>query len=398
MLRNITNVRLRTLWALFFVSIFVGAQKIAKIERRVENGVEIIVNHLEPYKLAVPQSLKLDEEFIIDLAADELIRAGLAEPTGLDIDSSGDINIWNQGKSENFIYKFDRKGKYLTSFGRRGQGPGELQFPTSFAINDRGVLVISDTLQRKMVILGKDGAYIRQAVADSPLIYPKANDRYVLILRESNPNEDYTSNTWILCDTNLKKLKELDRSKEVKYSLAKSIPALPPLSGCFLSKRNIFVAKYDKDYEIRVFNLDGTLERRILKEYKPVPLTGKRKENLIKRFERLPVDLRKKVIYPDSLLPFQCAFADDEVRLYVMTYEETGKPGEFWYDIFDKDGVFVGRMKLDNYGQYGVTREGPTFAMAKAGRLYYFREKVDGFKDLVICRMSWTSGPANQKK
>ena len=377
--------------ALLLMSIFISPQKIDKIERRVENGVEIILNHLEPYKFGVPQSLKLDQEFIIDLAADELVRAGLAEPSGLDIDSSGDIYIWNQGKSENFIYKFDRKGKYLTSFGRRGQGPGDLQFPTSFGINDRDELIIADSLLRKMIILGKDGVYIRQAVADSPLIFPAAKERYVLFLRESNPNEEYTNNILILCDTNLKKLKELDRWQDVKYNMAKSIPAVPPRSACFLSKRNIFIAKYGKDYEIKVFNLDGTLERKILKEYKPVPLTGSRKEKLIRKFERFPDDLRKKVVYPDSLLPFQYAFADDEGQLFVMTYEEAGKPGEFWHDIFNRDGVFISRMKLDNYGTYGISGEGPTFAMAKAGRLYYLREKADGFKDLVICRMSWTS-------
>jgi len=394
MQRNIPSVRLRILLALFLATTFLGAQKTAKIERRVENGIEIIVNHLETYKLAVPEVLKLDEEFVIDLASDELVRAGLAEPTGLDIDSSGDIYIWNQGKSENFIYKFDRKGKYLTSFGRRGQGPGELQLPTSFGINGRDELLIADSLQRRMFVLGKDGLYIRQLMTDSPVVYPSAHDKYILFLRESNPNEEYTDNLWVLCDSNLKKLIELDRWKEVKYSRAKSIPAVPSVIVCCPSNRNIYVAKNEKDYEIKALNLDGILEKRIFKEYKPVPLTGNRKEKLIKRFERFPEDLRKKVVYPDNLLPFQSAFADDEGHLFVMTYEETGKPGEFWHDIFDKDGAFIGRMKLANYGQYGVSSDRPTFAMVKAGRLYYFREKADGFKDLVVCRMSWTLGPA----
>ena len=41
--------------------------------------------------------------------------------------------------------------------------------------------------------------------------------------------------------------------------------------------------------------------------------------------------------------PFHALFADDGDRLFVMTYEEGINPGEYMYDIFDPDGVCIGR-------------------------------------------------------
>jgi hypothetical protein len=79
-------------------------------------------------------------------------------------------------------------------------------------------------------------------------------------------------------------------------------------------------------------------------------------------------------------------FADDEDRLFVMTYEGSGEKGHYWYDVFERDGEFAGRFSLGNYGTYGRS-PGILFAMARRGRIYHFREKADGFKELVVWRM-----------
>jgi hypothetical protein len=58
------------------------------------------------------------------------------------------------------------------------------------------------------------------------------------------------------------------------------------------------------------------------------------------------------------------------------------------YDIFNPDGIFIGRTSLENYGQYGIS-ESPLFATIKKDRLYFIREKETGFKELVIYKMKW---------
>jgi len=54
-------------------------QKQQEIERYIEDGVEVIVNHLEPYKIkGKPTNLILEEEFTIDTEKDDILhQAGL---------------------------------------------------------------------------------------------------------------------------------------------------------------------------------------------------------------------------------------------------------------------------------------------------------------------------------
>jgi hypothetical protein len=48
----------------------------------------------------------------------------------------------------------------------------------------------------------------------------------------------------------------------------------------------------------------------------------------------------------------------------------------------------VARTALPNYGHRGVV-ETALFAMARKGRLYCFREKESGFKEIAVYKMNW---------
>ena len=77
-------------------------------------------------------------------------------------------------------------------------------------------------------------------------------------------------------------------------------------------------------------------------------------------------------------------FADDDGHLFAMTYEPGTEPRYFVYDIFNKDGAFIGRKSLDNYAEYSGLE-----AIAKKKSLYYLKEKESGYKELVVYRMNW---------
>ena len=116
-----------------------------EVERVIEDGVEVIVNHLEPYKIrGEPVTLHLEEEFMIDFEREDLTEIGIKEIVGFDVDSNNNIYFRLASSSANYIYKFDDKGKFLFSFGRRGQGPGELEFPRYLRINELDQIVISE--------------------------------------------------------------------------------------------------------------------------------------------------------------------------------------------------------------------------------------------------------------
>ncbi len=76
----------------FFVLIILfiscGGREQDKAERTVENGVEVILNHIEPYKIpGEPTTFKLEEIFTIDTEYFSIARAGLTDISCFGIDS-----------------------------------------------------------------------------------------------------------------------------------------------------------------------------------------------------------------------------------------------------------------------------------------------------------------------
>lgn len=79
-------------------------------------------------------------------------------PSDLVMDDAGNMYILDSGNCR--IQKFDPEGKYLASFGREGQGPGEFQSPTSLDIDAEGNLIVADRRSRKIQTFTKEGGLL----------------------------------------------------------------------------------------------------------------------------------------------------------------------------------------------------------------------------------------------
>jgi len=91
--------------------------------------------------------------------------------------------------------------------------------------------------------------------------------------------------------------------------------------------------------------------------------------------------------FSNPLPPLNQFFTDEDGRIFVMTYEQGANPGEYLWDIFNPDGVFIGRVALNILwaSLYG----GPHYTFIKKGHLYCHREKETGFHELVVYKMIW---------
>jgi hypothetical protein len=147
----------------------------------------------------------------------------------------------------------------------------------------------------------------------------------------------------------------------------------------------IFVGNSDRGYEILVFDLEGKLLRKIRKQYKPVPVSEDYKKKTLEYYKDGMPDYAAKIFFPENWHPFQSFLADDEGRLLVMTYEPGGATGEFIFDVFDQDGVFISRLNLSVVA--------PSYdnisARIRGNRLYTVQEKPSGFKQLAVYQMIW---------
>ena len=88
------------------------------------------------------------------------------------------------------------------------------------------------------------------------------------------------------------------------------------------------------------------------------------------------------------LIPFQAFFSDDRGYLFVRTFEAGEYPDDAIHDIFNPEGVFIGRKGLNISLRSGILGQS-SYAKAKNNRLYCLKEKESGYKELVVYKMMW---------
>lgn len=364
--------------------------KEAKIERYMEDGVEVIVNHLEPYKVkGEANTLHLDEEFTIDTENDALVEIGLTDILCFDIDSEGNIYILVRQAKKDAVYKFDQKGNFIRTFGRIGQGPGEIVNTEHLTVGPMDDIIVVDPF-RKLITYDKNGNFKKEVDLESLDMeaWPLENGNYLVNKRKIDPDSEYEEWPLILCDSELEEIKELDRYRRFNWRTSGKFEIPPYDLVHSISNGKIYAGNSEKGYEIRKFDLEGNLERRIRKEYNPVKISEEFKKKTMEEFEnpRLAV-LRDKIFFPKYYPAFQYLFTDDEGHLFVMTNEESETPGEYMYDIFNGEGLFISRTSLGNLT--GMSQWNLQYAKARNKRLYCIKEKENGYKELVVYRMRW---------
>lgn len=365
------------------------------VRRMVEDGVEVVLNPAEPLKpKSKPLVLSMERIFTLDTEDDTTAALGVTDIADFDVDRAGDILILVPPTGpRDCVHKLSSGGKLLTSFGRVGQGPGEMAYPNTVLANDNGEIWVLDSPQDKVHVFDSEG---RPLADRSPVkfeaIVPLANGNFLVTrLDATDLTARYLPMTIELYDAGFRLLKELDRcGGYANRTIYEKVPE-PYVSGtgfAFQAKASperIYVGNTERGYEILVFDLDGRPVRKIRKAYAPVPVTDEYKKKHLKDYLEFMPDYAKKIYFPASWHPFHAFFPDEEGRLYVMTYELGERPAEYVYDVFDKDGYLVARTSLAAVHGGG----GYLLARIRGDRLYAVEEKESGFKRLNVYRLTW---------
>jgi len=388
----------KSLMAISLVVLFCftfSCQKQEEVERFMEDGVEVVVNHLEPYKLkGEPSNLILEKVLSIDTERDDIAEIGLTDIGAFDVDSEGNIYMVSPQAKENYIFKFDRNGNYDNSFCRIGQGPGELSFsPYTLNVTNQDEISVINQMNKKLLIFNSSGNLVDETlitIKETTIqdVIPLKNGNYFCINYIYDPSSDYIYQfTLGLHDSDFKGINDLDEFKMPNPLKGKKNKGI--YTNCYsITGDKIFVGNDSRGYEIWVFDLDGNLQRKIRKEYEKIPIPREFIEEWMKALpESLPESIRSMTTFPELFPPFQSFFADDMGGLYVMTYEQGDDSGEYIFDIFNADGIFVGRKSLRVF--YDYINETWLWAKGKQNHLYCRNEKESGFKELVVYKMRW---------
>ena len=384
-MKNRTEIALIILFFFAFIMLVSCGQKQEKVERIKEDGLEVVLNHLEPYKIDdLASNLTLEQEIAIDTERDEIADTGLVDIETFDIDEEGNIYIIRWASNENFVYKFNSQGKFVKSFVRRGQGPGEIEWGGSVMFIGDNELEIRDPSKTKFSIYSTKGEFLRDISLKSHISTLKIfdNDKRLVLWQDSPPSLEKYINHLGLCDYGFENIEEIYTYSFPNVMVVEKVYAPGNFWIEGASEDHIFIGDGELGYEILVFDLEGNMIRKIRKEYTPVELSEEYKRNFFERRKKSPVldkyELRKH--FP----PFQYLFTDEKSRIFVMTYEKGISPNEWIFDIFTPEGVFFGRVPIKSRidsRQISIR--------AKHNRIYSISEKESGYKELVIYKMKW---------
>ena len=362
-----------------------SCRKQVHVERIMEDGVEVVINHLEPYKVRDQLSiLDLEREITIDTENDEIIETGLVDIETFDIDEEGHIYIILWASNDDFVFKFNNQGQFEKSFVRRGQGPGEINWGGSVRYTGNNRLKIKDPSKTKYSVFNTEGEFLEDVQLNTRVSILKefSNGKLFIFWQDHSLNKEKIVNHLGLSDQGLENIEEFYSCSFPDITVVEKAYAPGNFWVEGTSENLIFVGNVEMGYEILVFDLEGNLVRKIRKKHTPVELTEAYISTFLERRKRSSYtskyELRKN--FP----PFQYLFTDEEGRLFVMTYEKGLSANEWIFDIFTPDGIFIGKVSIESR----IDTEQISIKV-KDSRLYSVSEKESGYKELVVYKMKW---------
>lgn len=379
---------------LFVLALFCScAPKSQMPDKVMEEGVEVVLNRLEPYTIkGEPAAFSLAEEFSIDTEDDAVAELGLTDiGVHFDIDSAGNIYVSSFKNADGMIFQFDGEGRFVRSFVRKGQGPGELRgqnYLSLYITADKNDHIAVSDFGNKIAVFDGEGQLIEERKIPSSTICttPLANGNYLSYISVLDARGEFINqNPLTLLDSRLEEIKDLDKQTIPNPIVGKRLKGVYHVLSWSVANGKIFSGFQERGYEIFVYDFEGNLLRKIKKESRPVPVPDEHKKVFMDQFSgSIFDDIRSKIYFPDAMPPFHAFFSDDEGRLFVMTYETGDNPGEFLYDIFNPEGVCVGRKSLKV-----LHDESGVYAKMKNGRFYCLNEKESGYKELAVSKVIW---------
>ena len=82
-------------------------------------------------------------------------------PTDVAVAANGDIFVAD-GHQNSRIVKFDKDGKFIKTWGKRGDQPGEFNLPHTLVIDSRGRVLVGDRSNNRIQVFDQDGNFIDQ--------------------------------------------------------------------------------------------------------------------------------------------------------------------------------------------------------------------------------------------
>lgn len=356
-----------------FLSVFImivsfGGQKAdwkGTIEK--ENGIIVVKNPKKP--IYSENVFSLAEELSIGKAerGEEYI---FSQIRSIAVDEKERIYVLDT--KEAHVKVFDKNGDYIKTMGKKGQGPGEMSLPFSICITTQNEMVVQDLDNRRIMFYSLDGNFIKSLSSAKIVIVGfniDSSGNIIGIISISGPD---------------KQVIELQKfGSDLSYLYSFGSFSLPSRSSTFnpfmpelcwaVNKEDNVICGYPENYEFKLFNPEGKVIRKVIKDYKPIKIT---QEEIEERKKRLPGPMKMDI--PQYHPAYQDLTIDEENRIFVQTWERSENEEGYYYDVFDSEGKFIAKIPLKARPQ-----------VFKKNKLYTIEEDEEGYQVVKRYKVTW---------
>jgi len=286
-----------------------------------------------------------------------------------DVAVDNENNIYVVDSKACMVRVFTENGIHLRDFGRRGQGPGEFEYPTKIQITSDNELCVSGS--RYIIYFSLVGEYKRRIHVTFHDLRPKLNSQGNIIAR-----------TDILGEKKRLELNKYNKDGEkiitqVEMEIERDLSKYDPyyhLIFYTVLKNDTVVWALNKKYELMFINQKDELYMKVEKEYSPTKLRQKSIETIKKNQKE---DASRTHIIPEFYPPINYIYSDDEGRIYVQT-NEVDLENRDYYDVFNSEGKYITKITLKGFP-----------ACWNKGKFYTIEEDEDGFEYVKRYNVTW---------
>lgn len=330
----------------------------------VKDGVRIVINPIQPLYGAF--ALEVDRDLVIGDADDE--NRAFFYRFDVAVDKAGRILIYDPRSYR--IRMFAQDGTFLRSFGKQGQGPGELQNPSTLWCDGQDNLQVVDP--PKLHLFDPQGLFLkslplpsssRQAVALTPQAMLRED-------REFGPKEFFEG--VVLSDDQGRVVKRPARYPSQKMEALFNLKPrfLIDYPEILLSPwtSELALCAFPAEYAVTAVGGRGEAVLVIRKEGPPTEITGRDKsevlDGIIAQYPKEKdnrSELGKRTFLPKYRPFFDQIQGDPGGWIYVRRLRpDSAKVQTNEYDVFDKDGRFLSTVTY--YGDVCLMRGGFIYA------------------------------------
>lgn len=321
------------------------------------DGVMTVTNPLESYYGEI--SFELEEDLSIGNEDDDNFLFYRARSVALDSDE----NIYVVDSGNHRIQKFNRQGKYLYTVGRKGEGPGEFSWPSGLYIDSQNFLYVRE--YRRLQVFNERGGFIKAiplnvilvnfAVDTEGNIFGNADlqprDNAVRAIVKLNSQGEIVQEVAKYFDQGIKIIVGMDRT----ITLSPNHAYTPRL--CFIQmEKEVSIFGYSSEYVLYLFDKNGKIFLKIIKDELLQPISQKEKEiiisNAFKSLDRSNINIQRKKVeetlhFREYRSCFEKLITDDNQRIYVQKVKSVfAEDDDYTFDVFSRDGLFLYKLSL----------------------------------------------------